>query len=169
MASENVLELFEKVKACFFDVDGVMTDGSIHVTTSGEQHRTFFVKDGLAIVKAIKAGLPVAIISAGNDEGVRKRLEYLGVEHIFLGVKNKLEKLNELASNYNITPAEILYMGDDLPDLKVLKEVGLPTCPADAANDIFEHCKYISPKDGGRGAVRDVLEKVLKVQDKWQV
>ena len=167
--SENVLERFEKVKACFFDVDGVMTNGSIHVTTSGEQHRTFFVKDGLAIVKAIKAGLPVAIISAGNDEGVRKRLEYLGVEHIFLGVKDKLSKLKELTETYNITFDDILYMGDDLPDVKVLKVVGLPTCPADAANDIFDFCKYVSPKDGGKGAVRDVLEKVLKVQDKWSI
>jgi len=167
--SENVLEKLEKIKACFFDVDGVFTDGTVHVTTSGEQHRTFYVKDGLAVVKAKEAGIPVAIISAGRDEGVRKRLEYLGVEHIFLGVKNKLEKLNELCNTYGITPEDILYMGDDLPDIKVLKEVGLPTCPADAANDIFEYCDYVSPKNGGQGAVRDVLEKLLKVQKKWSI
>lgn len=167
--SQNILEKFEKVKAFIFDVDGVMTDGSLHVTTAGEQHRTFFVKDGLAIVMAIKAGYPVAIISAGNDEGVRKRLQYLGVEHIFLGVKNKLEKLEELITIYNITLEDILYMGDDLPDIKVLTRVGLPTCPADAVNDVIPLCEFIASKNGGQGAVREVIEKVMKIQGTWKI
>lgn len=167
--AENILKQFEKVKACVFDVDGVMTDGSIHVTTGGEQHRTFFVKDGLAIVKAIKAGYPVAIISAGRDEGVRKRLEYLGVEHIFLGVTDKIVTLHKLLKTYNLTLEDVLYMGDDLPDVKILEKVGLPTCPADAASDVFKFCTYVSPKDGGKGAVRDVIEKMMKVQKTWEV
>ena len=167
--SKNVLEDFEKVKAFIFDVDGVMTDGSIHVTTSGEQHRTFFVKDGLAIVKAIAANYPVAIISAGRDEGVKKRLGYLGVEHAFLGVKNKMEKLEWLMETYSLSLDDILYMGDDLPDIKILEKVGISTCPADAANDVLPICDYISPKAGGKGAVRDVIEKVMKIQETWEV
>jgi 3-deoxy-D-manno-octulosonate 8-phosphate phosphatase (KDO 8-P phosphatase) len=165
----NVLELFEKVKICIFDIDGVLTDGSIHVTTDGQQLRTFHVKDGYAIVKAQEAGIPVAIISAGNNEGARKRMEFLGVKHIFLAVKNKIEVLDQLLEEQDLNYADVLYMGDDIPDLKILKKVGLPTCPADAADDIFTHCKYISQKNGGRGAVRDVIEKVLKVQQKWEL
>lgn len=167
--AQNILEAFEQVKACVFDVDGVMTDGSIHVTTSGEQHRTFFVKDGLAIVKAIKAGYPVAIISAGRDEGVRKRLEYLGVEHIFLGVTDKITTLQKLLNTYHLTLDDVLYMGDDLPDIKILEQVGLPTCPADAASDVWGICKYVSPKNGGKGAVRDVIEKMMKIQKTWEI
>ena len=165
--SENVLALFQKVKICVFDVDGVLTDGSIHVTTEGEQLRTFNIKDGYAMVKASEAGIPIAIISAGKNEGARKRLEYLGVEHIYLAVKNKLEVLDNLLSIYNCSLEDVLYMGDDIPDAQILKRVGLPTCPADAAIDIFALCKYVSTKEGGKGAVRDVLEKVLKVQGKW--
>jgi 3-deoxy-D-manno-octulosonate 8-phosphate phosphatase (KDO 8-P phosphatase) len=165
--SENVLALFEKVKICVFDIDGVLTDGSIHVTTDGQQLRTFFIKDGLAMVKAKEANLPIAIISAGNNEGARKRMEYLGVEHIFLAVKNKIEVFDTLLAQHGCTYDEVLYMGDDLPDAQILRKVGLPTCPSDAANDIFALCKYVSPKEGGRGAVRDVLEKVMKSQGKW--
>lgn len=167
--SENILENFEHVKACIFDVDGVMTDGSVHVTTDGQQLRTFHIKDGLAMVKAKQEGLPIAVISAGNNEGVRKRLEYLGVEFIFLGVKNKIEKLQELLDQYQITFDDVLYMGDDLPDLKILEKVGLPTCPADAVSEVINVSKYVSPKNGGRGAVRDVIEKVMKVQGKWNL
>ncbi len=167
--SENVLAYFQKVKICIFDIDGVLTDGSIHVTTSGEQLRTFNIKDGFAIVKAQEAGIPIAIISAGNNEGARKRMEYLGVNHIFLGVKNKIETLEKLLADYHYTFEDVLYMGDDLPDAQILRKVALPTCPADAANDIFGLCKYVSTKEGGRGAVRDVLEKVMKAQGKWPV
>ncbi len=166
---ENVLERFEKVKACVFDVDGVMTDGSVHVTTDGQQLRTFYIKDGLAMVKAKEAGLPIAVISAGNNEGVRKRLEYLGVEFIFLGVKNKLQKLQELLDEYKITFDDVLYMGDDLPDLKILQTVGFPTCPNDAVSEVLNASVYVSPKDGGRGAVRDVIEKTMKAQQLWKV
>ena len=165
--AENILSYFEKVKICIFDIDGVLTDGSIHVTTDGEQLRTFNIKDGFAIVKAQEAGIPIAIISAGKNEGARKRMEYLGLKHIYLAVKNKIEVLENLLAEYQLTFDDVLYMGDDLPDAQILRKVGLPTCPADAANDIFGLCKYISTKDGGKGAVRDVLEKTMKVQGKW--
>ena len=162
---ENVYPLFENVKAVFLDVDGVMTDGSIQVMTNGDQVRTFNVKDGWAIRQATRSGFPVAVISAGNNEGVRKRLEYLGVQHIFLACENKMEKFDSLLKELNITAEEVAYMGDDFPDLPILKIVGLPACPADAVHEVVEVAKYISPQNGGKGAVRDFLEKILIIRE----
>ncbi len=164
---ENILEAFGKITTLVFDVDGVITDGTVQVLETGEQFRTFNIKDGWAINRAVKEGFNVIIISAGNNEGVRKRLEYLGVKEINLAVPNKLALLAEYKQNLSLKDDEILYMGDDMPDFEVMHKVGLPVCPADAASDIINIAKYISPKDGGKGAVRDVLEKVLKIQDKW--
>ncbi len=158
---------FNHITAFIFDVDGVMTDGKIHVLANGEQIRSFCVKDGWAIVKAIQEGYHVAIISSGNYEGVRTRLEYLGVKEIHLGVKNKIEFLEQLREKFNLDYKDILYMGDDMPDLPILKKVGLPCCPSDAANDVIPVCKYISALKGGEGCVREVIEKTLRVQDKW--
>lgn len=160
---------FNNIRSFIFDVDGVMTDGKIHVLANGEQIRSFSVKDGWAIVKAIKEGYHIAIISSGNYEGVRTRLEYLGVKEIHLGVKNKIDFLEELREKHNLGYEEILYMGDDIPDLPILSKVGLPCCPADAANDVFSVCRYISSIKGGEGCVREVIEKTLRVQDKWKI
>ena len=164
---ENVLAAFAKITTLVFDVDGVLTDGTVQVLDTGEQVRTFNIKDGWAINRAVKEGLNVIIISAGNNEGVRKRLEYLGVKEINLAVPNKLELLDQYKKDLSLSDEQILYMGDDMPDYQVMQRVGLPTCPRDAANDILNLAKYISPKDGGKGAVRDVIEKILKIQDKW--
>lgn len=163
------MKAFNNISTFIFDVDGVMTDGKIHVLANGEQIRSFCVKDGWAIVNAIKTGYRVAIISSGNYEGVRTRLEYLGVEEIHLGVKNKIEFLEQIKGKYGITDDEILYMGDDIPDLPILKQVALPCCPSDACNDVLSVVRYISPKNGGEGCVRDVIEKTLRIQDKWVV
>lgn len=160
---------FAKVKAFFFDVDGVMTDGKVLVTTEGEQLRTFSIKDGWAINHAVKMGYDVVIISKGNNEGVRKRLEYLGVKEINLGVKDKVEIFESYIAKGSYGYEDILYMGDDMPDYDLLKLVGFPTCPSDAVTDIKTICKYISTHKGGDGAVRDVLEKVMKAQKKWPV
>lgn len=160
---------FSKITTFIFDVDGVLTDGGVQSYISGEHSRKFYIKDGYAIEKALQNGYNIIIISGGFEEGVRKRLMFLGIKDIFLGVKDKIAVFNDYLKDKNIDKDTILYMGDDIPDYKMLKLVGLPTCPADAATDIKPICKYISPFDGGRGAVRDVIEKVMKAQGKWTI
>ncbi len=158
---------FAAITTFIFDVDGVLTDGSVISFASGEHARNFYIKDGYAIEKALQAGYNVIIISGGFEEGVKNRLIFLGVRDIFLGVKDKIRLFNTYSAENHLDKSAILYMGDDIPDYKMLKLVGLPTCPADAAQDIKEICSYISPFAGGRGAVRDVIEKVMKAQGKW--
>ncbi|HEX8545572.1 MAG TPA: HAD hydrolase family protein, partial [Cytophagaceae bacterium] len=128
---------------------------------------TFFIKDGYAIEKALQAGYNLIIISGGFEESVHKRLTFLGIKDIFLGIKDKIDVFNKLLIDKGINSSDILYMGDDIPDMKVLKLVGLPTCPNDAVGDVKEVCAYISSYNGGRGAVRDVIEKTMKAQGKW--
>lgn len=164
---ENIYSQFEKITTIMLDVDGVLTDGSLIVMENGEQVRTFNIKDGWAINRAVKEGLRVIIISSGNGEGMRKRLEYLGISEINLGVKRKLDVFQKYVAEHNLEMDEILYMGDDMPDYEILSRVGLSVCPADACNDILSLCKYVSPKGGGKGAVREVLEKILKLQGKF--
>lgn len=166
---ENLLEAFSKIKAFIFDVDGVMTDGGLHIAESGEHLRTFNVKDGWAINKALKEGYPIIVISAGIGGAVQKRLEYLKIPHIYMATKDKLAKYEELKQELNLKDEEIAYMGDDIPDLKILKRTGLPCCPADAVTDVINNCVYISSKNGGKGAVRELIEKILRVQDKWNI
>jgi 3-deoxy-D-manno-octulosonate 8-phosphate phosphatase (KDO 8-P phosphatase) len=125
------------------------------------------IKDGYAIKTAIDEGFHVCIISGGSNEGVRVRLEGLGVRDIHLGVKDKIEFLNNYFRKNNIKPEQALYMGDDIPDLQAMQLVALPCCPQDAATEIKAVSKYVSHKNGGFGAARDVIEQVLKVQDKW--
>ena len=160
-------EYLEDITTFIFDVDGVLTDGTITVTTEGEMLRTMNIKDGFALKTAIDAGFHLCIISGGSNEGVRKRLAGLGIKDIFLGAHNKIEQLNEYLNQHNISKSQVLYMGDDIPDYPVMKLVGLPCCPQDAVPEIKAVSKYISHKNGGKGAVRDVIEQVLKVQGKW--
>jgi len=160
-------EYLHKITTFIFDVDGVFTDGSLHITTQGEMHRVMNVKDGYAVKAALDAGYKVCIISGGTDEGVRKRLQTLGVQDVFLGAHDKITFLNDYCAKNDIDVKNILYMGDDIPDYPVLKKVGLPTCPQDAVMEVKEVSKYISHKKGGKGCVRDVIEQVLKVQGKW--
>jgi 3-deoxy-D-manno-octulosonate 8-phosphate phosphatase (KDO 8-P phosphatase) len=160
-------EYLANINTFIFDVDGVLTDGTITVTTDGEMLRIMNIKDGFALKTAVDAGFNVCIISGGSNEGVRKRLSGLGIKDIYLGAHNKIEQLMEYMSKHNITKHSVLYMGDDIPDYPVMKLVGLPCCPKDAVQEIKSVSKYISHKGGGKGAVRDVIEQVLKVQDKW--
>ncbi len=160
-------EYLADINTFIFDVDGVLTDGTITVTTDGEMLRTMNIKDGFALKTAVDEGFNVCIISGGSNEGVRKRLAGLGIKDIFLGAHNKIEQLNEYLNTHNITEQQVLYMGDDIPDYPVMKLVGLPCCPQDAVPEIKSVSKYISHKNGGKGAVRDVIEQVLKVQNKW--
>ena len=160
-------EYLAEITTFIFDVDGVLTDGSITVTTEGEMLRTMSIKDGFALKTAVDAGFNVCIISGGSNEGVRKRLAGLGIKDIYLGVHNKIEQLNAYLENNTIQKSQTLYMGDDIPDYPVMKLVGLPCCPQDAVAEIKGISNYVSHKGGGKGAVRDVIEQVLKVQNKW--
>jgi len=167
MEDKSYKEYLEHITTLIFDVDGVLTDGTITVTTSGEMLRTMNIKDGYALKTAVNKGFHVCIISGGTNEGVRLRLKGLGITDIYLGAHNKIEQLNEYAEKHQINFKNVLYMGDDIPDHPVMKLVGLPCCPQDAVQEIKAISKYVSHKNGGKGAVRDVIEQVLKVQGKW--
>ncbi|MGM0635031.1 MAG: KdsC family phosphatase [Bacteroidota bacterium] len=164
---KNYKELLNDIRCFVFDVDGVLTDGSLQVTEKGELLRTMNVKDGFAIKQALSKDYTVCIISGGTNEGVRERLKTLGVTDIYLGVHDKVEILDEFLDVYNIDRNEVAYMGDDIPDLYPMREVALPTCPQNAVPEIKAAAKYISHKDGGKGCARDLIEQVMKVHQKW--
>ncbi|RKS02566.1 MULTISPECIES: KdsC family phosphatase [unclassified Flavobacterium] len=162
-------EIMNEITTFIFDVDGVLTDSSVHVTESGEMLRIMNIRDGFAMKAAIESGYHVCIISGGNNEGVRIRLRNLGITDIHLASPDKVATFKEYAELYNIKPEQVLYMGDDIPDFHVMQLVGLPTCPQDAVAEIKAISKYISHKNGGKGAVREVIEQVMKVQGKWHM
>lgn len=149
------------------DYDGVLTDGTVILTLEGEALRTANVKDGYAMQLAIKRGYRLVVISGGNSKSTLKRLENLGLVDIHLGVENKLKTYEELMDKYQLGPEHVLYMGDDIPDMKPMQKAGVASCPADAAEEVKNICDYISHKDGGRGCVRDIIEQVMKVQKQW--
>jgi 3-deoxy-D-manno-octulosonate 8-phosphate phosphatase (KDO 8-P phosphatase) len=160
-------EIMPEITTFIFDVDGVLTNGEVTITTSGALLRTMNTKDGFALKTALLEGFNVCIISGGNNEGIRTRLSGLGIQNIFLGTHNKIEQFETYIKANKINPNHILYMGDDIPDYPVMKVVGLPSCPKDAVPEIQVISAYISQKKGGKGCVRDVIEQVLKVQGKW--
>ncbi len=164
------LPQLEKITTFVFDVDGVFTDGSVIALQSGEQARIFDTKDGYAITKAVQSGYQVVIISGGNQQGVTLRLEYLGVKHIFLNVKSKLEVLDKFREEHGLAEENILYMGDDIPDHCIMSRPDVfAACPSDAVEEIKEISQYVSPYAGGKRAVRDVVELVMKAQNKWNL
>jgi len=160
-------EYFNQITTLVFDVDGVLTNGTITITTEGEMLRTMNIKDGYALKTAVDRGLNVCIISGGSNEGVRVRLEGLGIKDIYLGTHHKTNTLIEYLGKKRVKSENVLFMGDDIPDFHVMQQVGLPCCPKDAAPEIKEISLYISHRKGGNGCVRDVIEQVLKVQGKW--
>ncbi|MDP2089613.1 MAG: 3-deoxy-D-manno-octulosonate 8-phosphate phosphatase [Flavobacteriaceae bacterium] len=160
-------EIMNQINTFIFDVDGVLTNGYVHVFANGELARQMNIKDGYALKTAVDAGYHVCIISGGTNEGVRARIKGLGITDIYLGVHHKMEKFNEFLDMYHILPENVLYMGDDIPDYKVMLKAGLASCPKDAVPEIQSISQYISQKKGGEGCVRDVIEQVLKVQGKW--
>lgn len=167
--NSTVNERFKRITTFIFDIDGVMTDGSVIALETGEQPRIFNVRDGYGINRAVKLGYRVAIISAQNQVGVRKRLEYLGVSEIYMGSSpdGKLPIYKKYIADHGLSEDEIVFMGDDLPDYEVMLTGAMGACPADSAEEIIEIADYVSPKNGGRGAVRDLIEQVLKAQGKW--
>lgn len=165
----SILEKFKSIRTFVFDVDGVMTDGSVLVYETGEQIRRMSTRDGYCLQLAIKKGYRVLVISGGTSEGVRQRLEYLGITDIFLKAKDKKELLIQYAKQHQLEEKDMLYMGDDIPDYGVMKHVGLACAPADAAPEIRHIAAYISSFGGGQGCVRDVIEKVLKLNGQWDL
>lgn len=161
------LTRLHQVKAFVLDIDGVLTDATVHVTETGEQLRRFNVRDGYAIQLAIKRGFKICAISGGKSQGALLRLNTLGMTDVYLGIAKKIDTYNKFIQDNAFSPEEILYMGDDIPDLPVMQLAGVPVCPADAVEEVKAISMYISPKGGGEGCVRDVIEKVLKVQGKW--
>lgn len=164
---QSYKQLLPKINTFIFDVDGVLTNGMLTIMPDGELVRHMNVKDGYALKNALNKGYKICIISGGTNEGVRKRLAALGIEDIYLGAHNKIKQYTELVHKYNLKPENILYMGDDIPDLPVMQQVGVAACPNDAVSEIQKIATYISDKKGGDGCVRDVLEQVLRVQGKW--
>ena len=162
-------EIMNDITTFIFDVDGVLTDGSVHITPTGEMLRTMNIRDGFAMKAAIESGYKVCIISGGSNEGVRTRLRNLGITDIYMATPNKVETFEEYCELYTISPEHVLYMGDDIPDFHVMQLVGLPTCPQDSSPEIKGISNYISHKNGGKGAARDVIEQVMKVQGKWHL
>ncbi|MCL1942329.1 MAG: HAD-IIIA family hydrolase [Candidatus Azobacteroides sp.] len=157
----------KKIKALLFDVDGVLSESVIVLDANGEPMRTINIKDGYAIQLAVKKGYHVGIITGGRTKSVRIRFEGLGVTHIYMGAGIKTDSLKDFMEKTGVKPDEILYMGDDIPDYEIMKIVGLPVCPADAAPEIKEISTYISPIPGGKGCGRDVIEQIMKVQGLW--
>lgn len=160
-------ELLSGVTTFIFDYDGVMTDGTVYMDSNGDPLRTSNVKDGYAIQLASKLGYHLAVISGAVVTNISKRLNMLGVEDVFTGVPDKVLKLEEYMKQHQLTPDQVVFMGDDIPDIKVMRKVGVPVCPADAADEVKQVSVYVSRCPGGRGCVRDVIEQTLKVQGKW--
>ena len=166
---ENFKEKLKRITTFIFDVDGVLTDGKVYLFPDNEPIRSLQTKDGFAIQLACKKKYKIAIISGGRSHPVKQALERLGVQNIFLSQSDKLSCYKEFIYENNLKEEEILYMGDDLPDWEVMKRVGLATCPNDAATEIKEICLYISPKKGGEGCVRDIVEQVMRVRGDWEI
>lgn len=163
----NFKQLIKQVRVLALDVDGVLTDGSVLCTEHGDQIRTMNIKDGYALQLANKMGLRIVIISGGHSQGVRLRLERLGIQEIHLGIKEKLPFLESWCIQHQTRPDEIAYLGDDIPDYKCMKWTGVAACPKDAAQEIRAISHYVSPFGGGKGCVRDVVEQILKTKNMW--
>ena len=163
----NVLELFSKVTTFVFDVDGVLTDATVLVLPNGVQARQMHIKDGFGLQMAIRNGFKVIVVSGGTSDPVVDRLNKLGITEVYMTVNDKKKFLETYISKNGLGWNELLYMADDLPDFEVMKHCGVSACPADAVTEIKDAAHYISPLNGGFGCVREVIEKVLKVQGKW--
>lgn len=162
---KNDLELkaiANKIKLVVFDVDGVMTDGTLTFDENGVEYKSYNVKDGLGVIMLSRSGIIPAIITARNNGTVVHRAKVLGITELYQGQKNKIVALDELIEKYNLSYEEVAYMGDDLPDLCVLEKVGLPCCPADAVEEVLSVAKFIATKGGGKGAVRELTNFILK-------
>lgn len=165
----TLLDKFKAIRLFAFDVDGVLTDGSVYLMDSGEQVRMMNIKDGFALQLAIKKGYKIVVISGSYSEPVIKRLNKLGIQDVFMKVEDKRSVLIQYAKEKNIGLEHVLFMGDDVPDYAVMKEAGIAAAPVDAMEDIKSASVYISQYGGGKGCVRDVIEKVMKLNGDWEL
>jgi len=163
----NFKEDLVRVKAFIFDIDGVLSTQTIGLNVFGVPNRTVNLHDGYAIQLAVKKGYHVGIISGSSSKDYQKRLKMLGVNDIYLNSRSKIDHFNDFLRKKNIRKDEVLYMGDDIPDYEVMKVCGIPVCPSDADSEIKHLAVYISDKKGGEGCVRDVIEQVLRLHNKW--
>ena len=163
----SYLEKLKNIRGFVFDVDGVFTDGSIVLMPGGNMCRVMNVLDGYAVVKALKNGYKIGIITGGDDPMVKYRMEYLGIKHYYPKSPDKLVDYEDFKINAQLHDEQIVMMGDDVPDIPLMKAVGLATCPKNAMPDVKAVAEYISPIEGGKGAVRDIIEMVMKAQNKW--
>jgi 3-deoxy-D-manno-octulosonate 8-phosphate phosphatase (KDO 8-P phosphatase) len=158
---------FRDITTFIFDVDGVFTNSEVIVMENGDLVRTMNTRDGQAVKYALEAGYKVAIITKGFSIGVRKRFELLGIKHIFDRLADKAETYSAFKKQLALSDAEILYMGDDIPDIVILKQAGIAACPGDAVPEVIDNADFVSAVNGGKGCVRDVIERVMKIQGKW--
>ena len=163
----NYKEIFKNITTVVLDVDGVLTNGDIILMPGMQPVRKMNAKDGYAMQLAVRNGIRMAIITGGRSPEVKERLQGLGITDIYLGASSKMESYEDLKMCYDLKDDEILYMGDDLPDYDIMKLVALAAAPQDAAPEIKAVADYVSPVNGGKGCVRDVLEQLLKIQGKW--
>ena len=164
---DNFKERLKDIKAFVFDVDGVFST-NVFLHPNGDMLRSMNTKDGYALHFAVhKMGFLAGIITGGYSEAVKERFKGLGITDVYIKSLNKLDDFEDFMYKYHLKPEQIVYMGDDLPDYEVMKTVGVPTCPADAAEEIKAISVYISDKKGGNGCVRDIIEQVLRAQGKW--
>ncbi len=163
----NFKEDLGKVKAFVFDIDGVLSLQTINLNSFGVPNRTVNLRDGYALQLAVKKGYHVGVISGGNSKEYKKRLKSLGITDIFLGSQKKIDNFHQFLEKYNLNSSDVLYMGDDIPDIEVLRHAGIPVCPSDADSEVKQVSSYISDKRGGEGCVRDVIEQVMRLHNKW--
>jgi 3-deoxy-D-manno-octulosonate 8-phosphate phosphatase (KDO 8-P phosphatase) len=158
-----------KIRAIIFDVDGVLSSETIPMAPDGVPMRTVNIKDGYALQLAVKLGLRMAIMTGANVPSVRVRYEGLGLTDIYTGCSVKIRTYNEFLQKYGLKDEEVMYMGDDVPDLEVMRRVGCPVCPKDACPEVKSACLYVSHRNGGHGCARDVIEQTLRAQGLWQM
>ena len=158
-----------KIKAFAFDIDGVATDGGVFCNGDGDLLRTYDAKDGFAIRMAVMNGFPVAIITGGSSESIRKRMVTSGIkaEDVFLHCRDKRDQFHQFCQRYNLHPQDVMYFGDDVPDMDVLEECGCGVCPADAVEEVKAIADWVSTRPGGRGCLRECIEGTLRAQGKW--
>lgn len=169
MEKANFKTLFKKVRGLLFDVDGVLTDNQVFLLESGQLARSMSIRDGYALQKAVQMEHRVGVISGGGYAPIRDRLEKLGVHEVHLGVQEKSEAFWGFLDKHGLEAEEVLYMGDDIPDIPVLREAGLAACPYDAVHEVRSVCGFVSNRKGGEGCVRDAIEQTLRAKGDWSI